>query len=465
MQELSRPRALMGLMFFPRGGSAQVTRSLARELPGHGWDATIVSGSLRIPGRPGDAGEFFDGLDVRPVDFTAALDAPDPLLADPPFHPSYEDRPGAVDKVFAAVDERTYEHQVAAWSRALADAGAADADVLHLNHLTPLNEAAGRVAPGVPVVGHLHGTELLMLEEIASGRADWPHAEAWAQRMGRWARGCERLLVLSDSQVERARGLLGVDPARCIQVPNGVDTTRFDAHDVDRAAHWRRHLVEEPRGWGPDGEPGSVGYAQEDLASFTDDGAVLLYVGRFTAVKRIGLLIEAHARAQERFRRPAPLVLLGGFPGEWEGEHPLETIERTGARDVFLAGWHEHAELPDFLAAADVVVLPSVREQFGQVLVEGMACGRPVIAVDNHGPAEVVDAGETGWLVEPDDVQGLADALVESVNFASERVRRGARAHEVARERYSWQALAGEVAEAYESARAGAGELSGTGAA
>ena len=64
-------------------------------------------------------------------------------------------------------------------------------------------------------------------------------------------------------------------------------------------------------------------------------------------------------------------------------------------------------------------------EQFGQVLVEGMACARPVIAVDSHGPAEIVDAGETGWLVGADDRDGLADALVEAVNDPEERRRRG----------------------------------------
>ena len=121
-------------------------------------------------------------------------------------------------------------------------------------------------------------------------------------------------------------------------------------------------------------------------------------------------------------------MLVGGFPGEWEGEHPLEAIRRTGARDVFLAGWHDHAELPDFLAASDVVVLPSVREQFGQVLVEGGACGLPAIAVDAHGPAEIVRDGETGWLVPPDDRDALAAALVEAVNDPEERRRRGERA-------------------------------------
>ena len=103
----------MGLMFFPRGGSAHVALNLARALPAAGWDVTVVSGSLSLPGRPGDARAFYRGLDVHPVDFTPALDAPDPLRADPPLHPSYEDRPGAPDRVFAAVDDAAYEHQVA----------------------------------------------------------------------------------------------------------------------------------------------------------------------------------------------------------------------------------------------------------------------------------------------------------------------------------------------------------------
>ena len=91
----------------------------------------------------------------------------------------------------------------------------------------------------------------------------------------------------------------------------------------ERLAHWRRWLVEEPRGWDESAEPGSVGYSDEDLEAFRDGGPVLLYVGRYTSVKRIPLLIRAHARARERFEPGAPLVLLGGFPGEWEDRHPL----------------------------------------------------------------------------------------------------------------------------------------------
>ncbi len=176
---------------------------------------------------------------------------------------------------------------------------------------------------------------------------------------------------------------------------------------------------------------------------------MLLYVGRFTEVKRVPLLIRAHARARQRFERPAPLVLLGGFPGEWEGEHPLSAVRETGDPDVFLAGWRGHDDLPQGLNSADLLVLPSVHEQFGAVIVEAMACGLPALAIDAYGPAEIVDHGETGWLVAPDDEEALADALVEAVNGEAERRRRGERAYETARARYSWPALAGGLAQVY----------------
>ena len=445
----------MGLMFFPRGGSSHVARNLATSLPDVGWDVSIVSGSLSRPGGPGDARSFYRGLDVHPVDFTRALDADDPLLADPPLHPSYEDRADAPDRVFASLPDAVAEHQTAAWCRALEAAGARDADVLHLHHLTPLHEAALRAFPGVPLVGELHGTELAFLRELEHGPpSGWTYADAWRGRMRRWAQAPSRLVASAADAAAEAGRLLGVDAARILTVPNGIDPELFDRHALDgaaRLAHWRRRLVEDPRGWDESGVPGSVRYTEDDLAPFRAGGPVLLYSGRYTAVKRIPLLVRAHARASRRFSRPAPLVLLGGYPGEWEGEHPLAAVRASGSRDVFLAGWHEHDELPAALNSADLLVLPSVADAFGLVLVEAMACGLPVIACDAHGPRTIVEAGETGWLVPPDDEDALVEALVEAVEGEAERRRRGELAYRRSRERYAWPALARRLARAYES--------------
>jgi glycosyltransferase involved in cell wall biosynthesis len=428
-------RVLAGLMFFPRGGSAHVARALARELPAHGWDMTLLSGSVSGGGL-GDAERFYAGLDVHAVDFTRG---------DAPMHPSYEDRPGAPDPVFAALDDAAYERHVDAWAAALERAGAAGFDVMHLHHLTPLHEAAARVAPNVPVVAHLHGTELLMLEHIADGAPrSWAHAAEWAARMRRWAQRAERLLLLSPSQLPRVERLLGVGAERCVVAPNGFDPRIFAPRPVDRAAHWREHLVSAPRGWRPGEGEGSVAYTEEDIEAL-HRGPVLLSVSRFTEVKRMGLLVRAFARAQRTAATRASLVVLGGHPGEWEGEHPWDAVHAAGARDVFLAGWHEHGTLPEFLHASDAIVLASVREQFGLVLVEGMACGLAPVAVNRFGPAEIVEDGRTGWLVEPDDEVSLAAALAEVIDGAEERRFRGALAREAVLERYSWPALAGDL--------------------
>ena len=388
----------MALAFFPRGGSAHVARNLARQLPA----VRIVSGSVAHA----RAGEFYDGLDVVPVEMS------DSVTGDPPLHPSYEDRPGAADRVFASLDDSEYEHQVEAWCEILDEAGARDADILHLHHLTPVNEAAARVAPDVPVVGHLHGTELLMLEQGDR----WPFAGAWRARMRRWAAGCERLLVLTPSQIARAVEHLDIDPERCVVVPDGFDPEIFHPRPA---------------------EPGPL--------------PTLITASRFTAVKRLPLLIEAFTPLSDEAR----LLIVGGHHGEVEGEHPADAVVRTGARNVELAGWKTHEELAELYAAADALVLASVREQFGQVLVEGMACGLPAIAVDAHGPAYIIEHGVTGWLVPPDDRAALTEAMRTAVEEPEERLTRGERAREAVAARFAWPAIAEQVAEVYASVASG----------
>lgn len=410
---------LIGIYFFPRGGSSHATRALARELRRRGLGVTLLTGSRSDLGESGDAGEFYAGLDPVTVDFTPALRSGDPLgfrggPGTAPIHGSYEDRPGAPDAVLASLDDERFELQVEAWTAALAAIDPAAVDVLYLHHLTPLNEAAARVFPDRPLVGHLHGTELLMLERIEAGApAGWTHAAAWAERLRGWAAACERIIVNDPSGVERAAALLGVERERIASIPNGFDP-EFVPRQIDRRAHWLRHLPREPR------------------------GTVLVYVGRFTAVKRLPLLIEAFAAARERASSPTSLVLVGGHPGEWEGEHPAATIARLGVQDVFLAGWHPHSALPDFFAASDLLVHASAREAFGQVLIEAMACERPPIAIDAAGPATIIADGETGWLVPAEDLDALAGAMVAAIEDPEERRRRGRQARAAALERYSW---------------------------
>lgn len=496
----------MGLFFYPRGGSAQVVRYLSEALAAAGWRTRLVTGSLGGPGDATHAPTFFTRTDVATVDYTHALEAwrqgEDPMTAEVPLHPSYEDRDDAPDRVFADVDPSLAAQQVRAWSAAAGRAWA-DVDLLHLHHLTPVHDAALEIRPGVPVISHLHGTELKMLEEVEAldriarhlgedlhhlasrggpssselerlgeeereraGRVRWPrwrHGRWWADRMRAAAGRSARLFTLGTHDRDLAVELLGLPAERFAVMPNGVDTERFRPTRLtgeERLAAWRRWLVDEPAGWDRSGRPGTVRYSPADLDVFADPATgepspVLLYVGRFLGFKRVPLLVRAFGRARPRFRQPAPLVIWGGAPGEWEGEHPHDVAVSEGIPDVFFVGWRGHDELPLGLACSDVLAAPSVDEPFGQVYLEAMACGLPVVATPTGGPVAFVntEAGaQNGWMVAPDDVDALAEALVEAVNDEVERRRRGGNALAQVRAGYSWSSLARRFAGEYEDA-------------
>jgi glycosyltransferase involved in cell wall biosynthesis len=457
-------KVLQVLSFFPRGGSAQVVRYLARAIVGADWSTRIVAGSLGGPDDPGNARAFFGSdADLVVVPYDDAVRAADPSLASPPMHPSYEDRPGAPDRILAGLDARAARHLVDEWTRILDAPGVLDGvELAHLHHLTPVHEAIARLRPELPVVTHLHGTELLMLDEADHG-AVWPHEVEWRQRMRGWAQRSSRVIVSSDPSRQDAERLLGIDPARMVVVPNGVDLRLFSGPPAtagQREDLFRRWLCDAPRGWSSrDARPGSVRYSSADIAPLLDPQAVIaLYVGRFTAVKRTALLVRAHAIAREGLGRPLPLLFAGGSPGEWEGEHPADAAARSPwGHEIFFAGWRSHAELAQLLARGDFLAVPSVAERFGQVYVEAMAMGLPVIACDVAAPPTYIDGDprsprRSGWLVPPDDEQALAHALVAAASHRDERALRGENGRHLVRKRFSWDHIALSVADVYAAA-------------
>lgn len=457
-------RIVMTLAFYPRGGSAQVVRYLGGALQTLGNDVTVACGSLGPPGVRSHAGTFFDGLDVQALDFTEAIEwfdgGRDPMKAPVPIHPSFEDRPGVPDRVFASVADDAYQLQVAAWQRLLEDVG--PPDVYHVHHLTHVNDAIDRIDTR-PVIAHLHGTELKMLEQIRGGGAErWSQSSAWDLRLVAAAHRADHLIVISKTDRDLAIELVNLDPAQIDIVPNGVDTSSFVPLGLSagrRLEHWRQWLVEDPQGWDESGLPGKIRYTNDDIERFFIDAntgelrPVLLYVGRFLDFKRVPLLIRAYAEVRSALGNEAPpLVVWGGYPGEWEGEHPHSVARALGVEGVFFVGWHGHDELAIGFNCADVFVAPSVEEPFGQVYLEAMACGMPVIATTTGGPPSFVntDPGRlNGWLVAPDEIDALANAMVEAAVDTPVRAERGRNARRTVVEGFDWLRIAERVNRIY----------------
>ena len=270
------------------------------------------------------------------------------------------------------------------------------------------------------------------------------------RRLREQAQLADHIITVSPLNRDTAISMLGVDPEHVTAIPNGVDIERFRPRPRTpgaRRAVFRRALVDDPQGWTETGPPGSWRTPRPTWigcsAPTTTRPCCSSSVGS-SASSACPLLIRAFARARDRFTRPGSLVIWGGHPGEWEGEHPVTVAAEVGADDIYFTGWRGHDDLPEGLAVCDALVVPSVDDPYPQVPLEAMAVGLPVLASRSGGLTAMMDvdpAHPTGWLVPPDDPDALTDALVTVVNDPAETAERGANALAHARADLSWDGL------------------------
>jgi glycosyltransferase involved in cell wall biosynthesis len=142
------------------------------------------------------------------------------------------------------------------------------------------------------------------------------------------------------------------------------------------------------------------------------------------------------------------------------GRGPEENAlrRRLGSAATFL-GWVDGEELARTYASADLFIFASTTDTFGQVILEAQASGLPVLAVDAGGPADLIESGRSGCLVEP-DAEALADALRGLARRESLRERLATGGLVAVRER-TWERSLGQLAEGYSLALAEPRELPG----
>jgi glycosyltransferase involved in cell wall biosynthesis len=130
------------------------------------------------------------------------------------------------------------------------------------------------------------------------------------------------------------------------------------------------------------------------------------------------------------------------------GEGPARQWFEDRLPGAVFAGFQQGADLGRAVAAMDVLFNPSETETFGNVTLEAMACGVPVVAARATGSTSLVADGVTGTLVPPGDIAGFADALSRYISDPSLRAAHGGAGEERSRA-YSWDAINQAVADTY----------------
>lgn len=364
------------------GGLERHVETLSKEMVALGHRATVVT--LKIGDRPDF--EVVDGVRVHRISGWSAALAPFYADAARPFHPTAPD-PGVIRRLRRLVaDEQP--------------------DVVHSHSWIqysyfPLHRSAD--GPGHVVTLHDYGLSCAKKtfqqgERTCSGpalgkclrcaRSHYGLAKSTALvtglRASRTLLGrADAYIAISRAVADAARTALPTDMELAVipsMVPNGMD------------------LLAE-RGARPDFLPAQDGY--------------LLFVGSLGRHKGVDVLLEAHRRMKHR----VPLVLIGAPTGdEFDFSDPDVTVMHNQASPAVMAAW----------ARASIGVVPSAWEEpLGQVAVEAMLAGRPVVASDVGGLKDIVDHDVTGLLVPPRDPDALADALDALLDTPERQARMG----------------------------------------
>jgi len=185
--------------------------------------------------------------------------------------------------------------------------------------------------------------------------------------------------------------------------------------------------------------------AQRDMAwrrslGIRDDEPVICFIGRVVMEKGLDVFAESIDALHRRGIHAKVLVIGEGPAREW--------FETRLGKDAIFIGFQRGDDLARAIASSDMLLNPSVTETFGNVTLEAMACGLPVIAARATGSLSLVEDNVTGRLIRPGANEQFAAALKHYCEDLEARAAAGAAGRAVS-ERYSWDAVNGALVDGY----------------
>ncbi len=282
-------------------------------------------------------------------------------------------------------------------------------NIVHLSSPDPSGHAALKWAQehDIPVLSSVHTRFETYPRYYKMGFLE--PAVLWMLR--RFYNRCDALVAPSQSMIDEliAQGMhddIGL-------WTRGVDRTVFDPSKRDM--EWRR----------------SLGLADDDIA--------IVFLGRLVMEKGLDVFADSIIELR-KLQAPHKVLVIGDGPARGWFEDALP--------GGIFAGFQTGADLGKALASGDIFFNPSITETFGNVTLEAMASGLPVVAAGATGASSLVECGDSGCLVAPGNTKAFAEALAPYCTDHELRASHGAAGEMNSRE-YSWEAINRVVADMY----------------
>jgi glycosyltransferase involved in cell wall biosynthesis len=282
-------------------------------------------------------------------------------------------------------------------------------NLIHAHWLLPNGYIAYKISKetGIPYAVSLHGSDVTMAER--------PLFKSFAKKVlknASWISACSEDL--------RHRVInLGADPAKVTTIPYGVDVEKFKP-DTRRKAKCRELI----------------------RLKYRRGQKVILAVGRLVEKKGFTYLLDAMKIVLSKTDK-ALLVIAGD--GDLKSELSSKTHRLGISTHVYFPGNIERDDLPLYFSGCEIMVVPSVRDKYGNidglpnVLMEGLASGRALVASDIAGIPNVIFDGENGLLTEPENPESIAGALLRLLEDDALRKKLGSEARLQALHKYTWR--------------------------
>jgi glycosyltransferase involved in cell wall biosynthesis len=233
------------------------------------------------------------------------------------------------------------------------------------------------------------------------------------------------VVALTDHMKQRIQQDYGRDS---IVIPDGIDLKKFSVAVSKESARTKLELKH--------------------------DEEIIVFVGNLRLVKGVEYLI----RALEIIRDREPLIRLlviggavaaGGETEAAEQDRLNSLVRKLGlVESVTFIGSIPNDRIPEYLAASDIFVLPSLSEGFGIVLLEAMAAALPIVATNVTGVPSIVKEGVNAFLVEPRNATQIADKVITLLNDPELRHRMSEN-NRVTVQKYAWERVVNDLEQVY----------------